>query len=1284
MDMHDSTVTGVDTVTTLNKQTEPRTVSMTIKPVLVPDQDAATLRKLMDRFAEASTGPTRQELTESRAAVAAAPGVTEAAKWRTHPDAHDHDTDGSPMPKGGIKSDPLATRQGASRTQSEKDPKSLAGKFGDKYAKKHGVPTKQLMKNIPLDDIDEQGVAEGSIPGIGSNLPRSDIETFGLQKGRPYKINPPQDFKPGDRKRAVQQLIPTQDKKDHIRSRLGKHTAPVLPEQGVTEAGLKGLSKELDQYGNPVNLAQVSRAARAARAAHEQAVRQANIRLRSLVKDVAQEKFNARTIFSQSRPGGRVTVTFALDSTPNYTVDAELNRAVGEEMAQQGYEYRLTDGGWLSVKVPTPAVSEDSTLAELDTSTLQSYLDKGRQDVAKRDAEIEKIGSDRAYFRSRPAKQKRTDAMNTLRDKQNLRKDGLSMAHHKLHKRSEKGLWTDPNLPRDAKTGVTEAQTVGNIKFDNGVITQGGKKIGTAMQGLQHGYHPSIELTLNNGFSKWYELDTENLMQTMVNDINDSLSSNTAVKKPGARPGIRPNIKRESQGVAEGLDPETYRSIARAIEGYKAQNGGDAPAGEDLFDLADDYNTDVDTVLDIISGKIKFNSIAEGLNEAAYMDDVELTASQFHAAISRIMKGLVNEYQSEVQASTSTPSAPDTSKFRATVGGMIEYATRLAVHGGYYGGSKQYIDFIKIGAGIPRQVTKDLMRDFAAHMEEQFDITVTPGVSIATEDGYVFSFQVEEGGTNWGGFGFTARKVDAEGVTEAGRKQPRQTDYDKKRQTQQQQDMAEGLDQARVSPETLRVVQQLRKQLSRRTSLQAKKTMLVIKSDQLGPQDRKLIQDTLTQAGITFKIKDNEVQSVRGGSWKNTLVGIPYDQKGVAEGAGMSNHSKIMGLIRTYYDSMGRDFWPWFNEPGNKEFFARRINVSPEEAYEVVDSMDWGQVPHEDDDEDMKEGWKQKVAGAALAGAAALGAGGAQAQTTDKFDPSWRTSGYDTHIRSDVSSTKSMNKADPSKDVDDFQKRIQTVTGPNAKGEYKVLVMQGNDIVSLYVTKTPPPGWLYKEDAESVTEAGRRQPGRPKFTLYPSYHAWRLELMRRGDDQIDHLDNDYVDNYRVLFAVDRNRRVVGMYYRTADTGTFVPPGKGFSDMIYYADTDPHWPYSDDDGKEDLREIDRADMDEGWKSKLAAAGLAGAAALGGYAAGSSTPGTGFSNTKGIDQFNKPAVSQTAQVQPLRTRADLDAYNKTRPPGTSKLVNLPKDFEEGALEESVDPVAQLRADILRFSR
>jgi hypothetical protein len=83
-----------------------------------------------------------------------------------------------------------------------------------------------------------------------------------------------------------------------------------------------------------------------------------------------------------------------------------------------------------------------------------------------------------------------------------------------------------------------------------------------------------------------------------------------------------------------------------------------------------------------------------------------------------------------------------------------------------------------------------------------------------------------------------------------------------------------------------------------------------------------------------------------------------------------------------------------------------------------------------------------------------------------------------------------------------------------------------------------------------------------------------------------------------------------------------------------------------------------DMEEGWKHIAGAGALAAATALGGYAAGSHSP-TGFSNTKGIDQFNKPT---TSHVQPLKTQADLDAYNKTRPAGTSKLLNLPSDFEE----------------------
>jgi hypothetical protein len=84
----------------------------------------------------------------------------------------------------------------------------------------------------------KQGIAEVSPVTIGSKLPKSDTATFGIEPGRGYKVNDPKDWKKGDRPRAIQQLIPTQDKKDHIRSRLGKHAAPVLPESGLAEGSL--------------------------------------------------------------------------------------------------------------------------------------------------------------------------------------------------------------------------------------------------------------------------------------------------------------------------------------------------------------------------------------------------------------------------------------------------------------------------------------------------------------------------------------------------------------------------------------------------------------------------------------------------------------------------------------------------------------------------------------------------------------------------------------------------------------------------------------------------------------------------------------------------------------------------------------------------------------------------------------------------------------------------------------------------------------------------------------
>jgi outer membrane lipoprotein SlyB len=119
---------------------------------------------------------------------------------------------------------------------------------------------------------------------------------------------------------------------------------------------------------------------------------------------------------------------------------------------------------------------------------------------------------------------------------------------------------------------------------------------------------------------------------------------------------------------------------------------------------------------------------------------------------------------------------------------------------------------------------------------------------------------------------------------------------------------------------------------------------------------------------------------------------------------------------------------------------------------------------------DVDEGWKSKLAGAALAGTAAFGGGAAAAHDHGDYghydqrvdDRSWDTAGYDDHIKSDTKLTKTTTPDGQVKR--DSQNRISSVQGPNAQGEYRVFVGQNGKIVSSYITKTPPQNWMVKED----------------------------------------------------------------------------------------------------------------------------------------------------------------------------------------------------------------------------
>jgi hypothetical protein len=232
-----------------------------------------------------------------------------------------------------------------------------------------------------------------------------------------------------------------------------------------------------------------------------------------------------------------------------------------------------------------------------------------------------------------------------------------------------------------------------------------------------------------------------------------------------------------------------------------------------------------------------------------------------------------------------------------------------------------------------------------------------------------------------------------------------------------------------------------------------------------------------------------------------------------------------------------------------------------------------------------------------------------------------------------------MNTADPSKDVDDFQQRIQSVTGPNAKGEYKVVVIQGNDIVSHYITKTPPPGWLYKEDAESKTDEG----------------------------MIDSIKNTVrAANYDRLARRSNSQAVAG--------GGFAPPAQ-FKSLS--AKGDQRAQKAQDIRKGSAEQVDEIDMGLVGDAVAGAAMGLGSVGLGSYI------GHKIGNKIGqkfIDRSNRKEAERQAKYdrEEWRShRSEIDEKSEAVRHGN----NNPSIYH---VDESVDPVEQLRADIRRFAQ
>lgn len=140
------------------------------------------------------------------------------------------------------------------------------------------------------------------------------------------------------------------------------------------------------------------------------------------------------------------------------------------------------------------------------------------------------------------------------------------------------------------------------------------------------------------------------------------------------------------------------------------------------------------------------------ISASAYYTCQKSTA-QVLALMEKTYKKLVEKHKALEVPQSQSPAGPDSSKFHATVGGMVEYAPNTTATIGMF--RRQYRHFLKLGSGIRVDRRRAIIDEAHKVMNK-----LAPGIPIDTvlhcPDGDVSFGQVL--GSNWGGVGCYAVK----------------------------------------------------------------------------------------------------------------------------------------------------------------------------------------------------------------------------------------------------------------------------------------------------------------------------------------------------------------------------------------------------------------------------------------------------------------------------------------------------------------------------------------------
>lgn len=150
-------------------------------------------------------------------------------------------------------------------------------------------------------------------------------------------------------------------------------------------------------------------------------------------------------------------------------------------------------------------------------------------------------------------------------------------------------------------------------------------------------------------------------------------------------------------------------------------------------------------------------SFKQFISEAWSPTKIALPSQKVYAIALRAAKSTAAQYKRYETAGKSVPSAPDSSKFRATVSGMVEVGP-VTIHQSFSGLSHHYQVFIKIGSAIESKKAKEIRDDFLGEFDDSLDNAIDGDVGLKLNttyecsDGKRFTIGTTDG-SNWGGIG---------------------------------------------------------------------------------------------------------------------------------------------------------------------------------------------------------------------------------------------------------------------------------------------------------------------------------------------------------------------------------------------------------------------------------------------------------------------------------------------------------------------------------------------------